>query len=31
MWIRDPKALVQKQLSNPELKDFIDYAPCQVL
>ena len=30
MWIRDPKALVQKQLSNPELKDFIDYAPHQV-
>ena len=30
MWIRDPKALVQKQLSNPELKDFIDYAPRQV-
>ena len=31
MWIRDPKSLIQKQLSNPEIKDFIDYAPCQVL
>ena len=30
MWIRDPKTLIQKQLSNPEIKDFIDYAPCQV-
>ena len=30
MWIRDPKALLQKQLSNPEMKDFIDYAPHQV-
>ena len=29
MWIRDPKSLIQKQLSNPEIKDFIDYAPCQ--
>ena len=30
MWIRDPKSLVQRQLSNPEIKDFIDYAPRQV-
>ena len=30
MWIQDPKTLVQKQLANPELKDFIDYAPHQV-
>ena len=30
MWIRDPKALVQKQLSNPDFKDFIDYARHQV-
>ena len=30
MWIEDPKALLQKQLSNPEMKDFIDYAPHQV-
>ncbi|KAL4082079.1 hypothetical protein V8B97DRAFT_1913930 [Scleroderma yunnanense] len=30
MWIQDPKALIQKQLSNPELMDFIDYTPHQV-
>ena len=30
MWIQDPEALVQNQLSNPDFKDFIDYAPRQV-
>ena len=24
------KALIQEQLSSPELKDYIDYAPRQV-
>jgi hypothetical protein len=30
MWLRDPKALIQKQISSPALKDFINYSPCQV-
>lgn len=27
VWFRDPRKLLQAQLSNPEFKDGIDYAP----
>lgn len=30
LWLRDSKKVVQAQLSNPEVKDYIDYAPRQV-
>ncbi|KAF8447545.1 hypothetical protein L210DRAFT_3609849 [Boletus edulis BED1] len=30
MYLRDPMKLLEQQLSNPELKDFMDYAPSQV-
>ncbi|KAF8834755.1 hypothetical protein BDN67DRAFT_985100 [Paxillus ammoniavirescens] len=29
MWLCDPKAPLQGQISNPELKDYIDYSPHQ--
>lgn len=30
LWLRDAKKVVQAQISNPELKDHMDYAPRQV-
>ena len=30
VWYRDPKKVLQAQLSNPKFKDGIDYAPKEV-
>ena len=30
VWYRDPKAVIQSILSNPDFKDGIDYAPCTI-
>lgn len=30
VWFRDPKAVIQSILSNPEFKDGFDYAPCMI-
>jgi hypothetical protein len=30
VWFRDPRELLQNQLSNPDFADAIDYAPRQV-
>jgi Plavaka transposase len=29
VWYRDPKAVLETQLKNPDFKDEIDYAPFQ--